>query len=373
MSVTVVGAGISGLSIAVHLLQRNIGPVTIVDRQGVAAGASGVQPGGVRQQWSTRASCLMAKESHAAYVDLDNLLGTHVNARFERCGYLFAADTDETLGMLEANVAVQHSAGVPSQVISAAEMSALAPGLRTHGIHGAAYCAEDGYFDRPMAVVEAFASAARALGAAFEFGRVATGIVRDGTGWQLTTAEGSLSADVLVVAAANGSVPLFDLLGFDLPLTSEPRYLFLSEPCGSQVLAPLVVAIDRGIALKQLADGRLLASDLRATGDPTREEDRWRARISENLVKLLPDTPTSFPTMVRGTYDMTPDAQPIIDELDEGLWLAAGFSGHGFMVAPSTGRFIAGSIAGDEPPEWSESVRWERFAGSDREQESQVI
>jgi sarcosine oxidase subunit beta len=315
----------------------------------------------------------MARESHAAYVDLDELLGVRVEARLDPCGYVFAADTEETLGMLEANVAVQKSVGVPSRLVSPAELASLVPGLRTHGIRGAAYCGEDGYFDRPQAVVEAFAGAAQALGANFEFGREVTGIARDGSGWQLKTTAGSFTAEVLIVAAANDSVPLFAPLGFALPLTVEPRYLFLSEPLPRRVLAPLVIAIDRGIALKQLEDGRLLASDLRATGNPAGGQDRWRGRIAENLAGLLPAIDASFATMLRGIYDMTPDAQPIIDELDQGLWLAAGFSGHGFMIAPSTGRLVAGSIAGDEPPEWGESVRWERFARREHELESQVI
>ncbi len=114
MKFTVVGAGVSGLSIAFHLLERGLGPVTVIDRTGVAAGASGVQPGGVRQQWSTRASCLMARESHAFYSDLSERLGVPVAARFDACGYLFLADTEETLGRLAANVSVQQEAGVPS-------------------------------------------------------------------------------------------------------------------------------------------------------------------------------------------------------------------------------------------------------------------
>jgi sarcosine oxidase subunit beta len=57
-------------------------------------------------------------------------------------------------------------------------------------------------------------------------------------------------------------------LGFHLPIVEELRTLFLSEPIRERLLEPLVVAVDRGIAAKQLADGRVLASDLRAEGDP---------------------------------------------------------------------------------------------------------
>ena len=79
----------------------------------------------------------------------------------------------------------------------------------------------------------------------------------------------------------------------------------------------------------------------------------------------------SLPTIVHGVYDMTPDAQPIVDEIANGLWVAAGFSGHGFMVAPSTGQLVAAGIGGDPLPDWHEAVRVGRFLGAARD--TQVI
>jgi sarcosine oxidase subunit beta len=70
---------------------------------------------------------------------------------------------------------------------------------------------------------------------------------------------------------------------------------------------------------------------------------------------------------------MTPDGGPIIDRLDDGLWVAAGFSGHGFMVAPSTGRLIADGLAGAALPEWHDAFRADRFAAPAAEHEAQVI
>src|SRR2546421_7311409 len=71
-------------------------------------------------------------------------------------------------------------------------------------------------------------------------------------------------------------------------------------------------------------------------------QDRWRRRIGEHVDELLPILRfVSLPIVATGFYDMTPDGQPIVDSLEEGFWVAAGFSGHGFMVAPSTGRLVA--------------------------------
>ena len=90
--------------------------VVVLERTGIASGASGVQPGGVRQQWATRVNCLLARESVAFYCGLGESLGVEVGATFEPCGYLFLAESPELLGELTANVALQNElAGDPEQ------------------------------------------------------------------------------------------------------------------------------------------------------------------------------------------------------------------------------------------------------------------
>ena len=356
MSVSVVGAGISGLSIALQLLERDLGPVTLYERTGVGSGASGLQPGGLRQQWGTRSNCLMAKESLAFYRELGE--------PFTACGYLFLADEAETLAQLEAGLAVQHALDVPSRLLSPDEAREVVPGLEPGAALGAAWCAEDGYFDRPQAVVERFAKEVGMRGGRIELADV-RGLRPDGAGWRLELAGGAgVVADAVVVAAAAGSRALVAPLGFDLPIVEEPRTLFLSEPIRERLLEPLVIAIDRGIAAKHLADGRVLASDLRGEGG------EWRRRLHE-LLPLLEFV--TFPIVATGVYDMTPDGQPIVASLADGLWVAAGFSGHGFMVAPSTGRLVAGGLAGAELPEWHEALRANRFGEGSQETEAQVI
>jgi sarcosine oxidase subunit beta len=374
MSVSVVGAGISGLSIAYHLLERGLGPVVVYEETGIGSGASGVQPGGVRRQWGTRANCLMAQESYLFYRDFGDRFDTLARARLDPCGYLFLADEPATLARLEAALAVQHELGIPSELLRPAAAAVLVPGLDPAGAVGASWCAADGYFDRPQAVVEAFAEAVRARGGAIELTGVRA-IARDDAGWRLELASGAaVPSDAVVVAAAVASRALLAPLGFDPPIAAEARTLFLSEPIRERLLEPLVIAVDRGIAAKQLADGRVLASDLRAEGDPETHADGWRRRIREELDRLLPQLRFApLPIVATGTYDMTPDGQPIVDALDDGLWVAAGFSGHGFMVAPSTGRLVADGIAGAALPEWREALRADRFGVRPPEAEAQVI
>lgn len=378
-AVAVVGAGVTGLSVAWQLAQLGVRRVVVVDRAGVAAGASGVQPGGVRQQWSTRVSCELARESVAFYRDLGGRLGIADAPRLDPCGYLFLAHTGETLAQLAASVELQNALGVPSRLLTPAETADLVEGLDPELVVGASYCAEDGYFDRPQAVVEAFAEAARAAGVAVEQADV-TALRPDGDGWAVERHGAQpLRADQVVVAAGADSAPLLAGLAPAPPIERERRYLFFSEPIAERLLEPLVVSGERRFAAKQLANGRVLASDLGAEGDPDDREDGWRRHVRECIGDLAPRLlHVSFPLLVSGEYDVTPDHQPLLGRVGDrpGLWLAAGFSGHGFMIAPAVGRVVAAAIAGDEPSAWLDELAAGRFDTADagaRPVERQVV
>jgi sarcosine oxidase subunit beta len=101
-----------------------------------------------------------------------------------------------------------------------------------------------------------------------------------------------------------------------------------------------------------LADGRILASDLAASGDPESGRAGWLRHVRVVADELLPRLSfSSFALLVSGEYDVTPDNHPVLGPVDglPGLQLAAGFSGHGFMLAPAVGRLIAGSVLGAPP------------------------
>ena len=137
-----------------------------------------------------------------------------------------------------------------------------------------------------------------------------------------------------------------------------------------------MISAERGFAAKQLADGRLLASDLVATGDAETSRGAWLRRVRDALGELLPDlADTGFPTLVSGTYDQTPDAQPIVGAVgpDDGLYVAAGFSGHGFMLAPAIGRRLADLALGHPPDPDLASFSLARFSGERPPGELQTV
>ena len=67
--------------------------------------------------------------------------------------------------------------------------------------------------------------------------------------------------------------------------------------------------------------------------------------MRDAIEELLPALAyVSFPLLVRGEYDVTPDHQPLLGRVGDGVYVAAGFSGHGFMIAPAVARILADAI-----------------------------
>jgi sarcosine oxidase subunit beta len=359
--VVVVGAGIVGLSIAVQLVERGAS-VTVVDRSGIGAGASGIQPGGVRQQWGTRINCLLARESMSYFEDVRERLHMRVDPGFEACGYLFLAHSHGALDRLRENVALQNELGVPSRIVAPLEAAELAPGLDAAHVTGGAFCAQDGYFDRPHAILEALAAMVDVqIDEALAVG--AGGHVR-------LSRAGDLDVEAVIVAAGVDTPHLLP----ELPIQAESRYLFLSDPVRERLLEPLVVSVERRLAAKHLADGRLLVSDLAATGDPETEAPRWRAAVKEALEELLPRLVyVPLPLLVAGIYDVTPDHQAILGQVRDRIWVAAGFSGHGFMHAPAVGRIIAEALVGGREDEALRLLDAARFDEGRPVEEPQVV
>jgi sarcosine oxidase subunit beta len=291
----------------------------------------------------------LARESIEFWRDAERRLESKVPFRLEPCGYMFVAHSAPTYEQLAANVRLQNEEGVPSRLVSADEAASLVLGLDTSEILGAAWCSEDGYFDRPQAVVEAFAQGIDVRRAQVD------AIAPDGDGWKIATGDGaSIAAEAVVVAAGVDTKELLAPLGVRLPLHAEDRFLFLSDPLEERLLDPLVVSPELAFAAKQLADGRVLASDLAARGDPEEGRARWRVTIREGCARLLPRLEfVSFSMLVPGVYDVTPDHQPVLGAVGDrnGLYVACGFSGHGFMISPAVARIVvdASSVTLTDP------------------------
>jgi sarcosine oxidase subunit beta len=373
--VAVVGAGITGLSVAWHLTQRGLS-VAVFDGRGIGSGATAIQPGGVRQQWATEVACKMAREAFAFYGGIAERLQPAVDPGMTACGYLFVAQGEAELAAQRERLALQNSLGIPSREVTPAEAGALVEGLDADHIVGGVWCDQDGYFDRPLAVVGAFHEAAARAGARFHDAHVEA-LSRDGDGWLLGLRGGrSARAGTVVVAAAWDTPALLSPLGVALPIEREPKYLFYSDPIRERLLEPLVIAPERHFAAKQLADGSVLASDLGAGSRPGENRETWHSNVRRAITDLLPILEyVSFPVMVEGFYDVTPDRQPVLGPLDglDGLFVAAGLNGRGLMMAPTIGRVIADGVVNGAMDAWVDALRASRFDDGVLTPELQVV
>jgi sarcosine oxidase, subunit beta len=333
--IVVAGAGAVGASIAYHLVRHRTGDqIVICDRGEVASRATGRAMGGVRQQFSTAPEVRLAQASARFFAELGRPL-------FEQVGYLFVATTEDGLATLSERRERQVALGVP---VEPADASAVA-GLRTDDVLGAFICREDGVAD-PATVTRYLVAEAVAGGAKL---------------MEETDAR-ELDADVLVVACGAASPELIDV-----PIRPLVRQLVDTEPVpGLPEDLPMTIEEETSFHFRRVGDGVRLAMvepSLRWGTDEVVDESLvadWLERIAH---RYPPAEGVGVARAWAGLYDMTPDAHPIIGWVDEGVYAACGFSGHGFMQAPAVGAAVAEELLTGSSPFDLSPYRLERFAG----------
>jgi sarcosine oxidase, subunit beta len=314
--IVVAGAGAVGASIAYHLALKGARDVVLCDRERVGAGATSKGMGGVRQQFSTAAEVALARESIAFFKELGE-------PYFEQVGYLFLATTDAGLAELDERRALQASLAVPVERVDAAYV----PGLRVDDVVGAVVCRTDGV-GSPLDVARELVRRARELGVDVR---------------EETPAE-ELDADVLVIACGVWSPELAARHGVELPIRPLCRQLLATQPLDLPRDLPMTIEAESGFHFRRRGDRLVLAMH-----DP---EPRWTwetrvdaSLFGDRLARLAHRYPPAAAARVEeawaGLYDMTPDAHPVIGRVAGGMYVAAGFSGHGFMQSPAVGRAVA--------------------------------
>jgi sarcosine oxidase subunit beta len=347
--VAIVGGGVIGCSVAYHLAAAGQHDVALLERGTLAGGVTGVCPGGIRQQFEGESECRFAQRSVRF---------------FERSGYLFLAETGAVLNRYRQNVAMQNRLGIPSRILSASDIHTLLPNLTMARIAGGSYCAEDGFIEDCHGVTTQLAARARQRGARFLREEVGQ-IERAGSRWLVTTDVGTLETEQLVIAAGADSVELAAQAGVSLPIVPERRRLAYTMPCEPGILPPLVIAIERGVAAKQLANGVLYLGWL---AEPPGADDltfiERTMQAGATLLARLGDVPVR--RVMAGIYDNTPDRRPLLGRVAgaPGLFLAAGFSGHGFMIAPAVGEALAAALTGRSTDLPLGDFTLDRFAGA---------
>ncbi len=377
--VVVVGGGVVGASTAYHLAAAGVGRVVLLERaDAVATGSTGACAGGFRHQFSSRINIDLSLASVPMILGFTQEHGLPLDVVQD--GYLFLVRNEHDWDEFRAGAELQRSLGIDTQLLGPEEAVAIVPGIAIDGVVGATFCSEDGIAD-PSGLTQGYATLARRAGADLRLGVEAVAIETDGDAVSaVRTAEGSIATAAVVDAAGPWAGTLAATAGVQLPLEPIPRMVVTTGPfAGAPARRTLVIDAATTYYFHKEGDGVL-------TGMGGRDE---RPSFSTNVDlrfiedELLPTAIRVFPPlehaglarMWAGLYEMTPDRHPIIGESPvRGLFLANGFSGHGFQHAPVVGKLIAELIVeGKARTVDISSLGLDRFERGDLAVEGRVV
>ena len=223
--VVIIGGGIVGSSIAWHLTHAGCKNVLVIERESSQGkGSTGKSMGGVRAQFSTPVNIQMSLYSIPFYARFEEVVGYPADYRPQ--GYLFLATKDSHLAYLRDNFARQQELGLTTaHLLSADEIRAMLPQLRSDDILGGSFCSTDGFVD-PYSVMNGFMAAAVEHGATLWKKTEVTGITRDQQGdFSVETTRAPLSTRTVVNAAGAWAAQIAKFVGLDLPVEPLRRML----------------------------------------------------------------------------------------------------------------------------------------------------
>ena len=374
--VVVIGGGVNGASIAMHLARMGAGRVLLLEKGHLAAGASGRSGAMVRQHYLHPVLVRMAVEASAVFHNFADAVGG--DPRFQQTGRLLLF-SEHDAAAARANVAMNIAEGANIRLVSLEEAAGLAPELNLDGVAVAAYEPEAGHAD-PIATTYAFADRARDYGADIVTGCPVTAIATAGgrvTG--VETPAGLVECDAVVAVTGPWVNQLAAPLGETLEVKPiRVQMVILRRPPSLEGLSTIVMDHISGTYLRVNAGSTTLAGamfeeDLSEDADP----DAYGLNADHDAIvtywdrasRRAPGFAAATPLGGYGSlYDLTPDGNPILDASAavRGLYWAAGFSGHGFKLSPVVGRMVAELVLhGESTGHPIRPFRASRFAEGD--------
>ncbi|TQK29294.1 FAD-binding oxidoreductase [Arthrobacter sp. SLBN-53] len=350
--VVIVGGGLEGAATAWALSQRGVTDVFVAERNTVGSGMTGKSSGIVRCHYGVSSLAAMATSSLDVFEKPEQFLGEHAtDIGFRQTGYVVGVG-EPNVQALRSSLAAQRAVGVQTEEIDADEVAAMWPSANLEPFAAFGWEARGGYGDAYQ-TAQAFAVSARATGVRIRQGANVTALLVDGdrvTGIRL--ADGTeVSAGTVVVATGAWTRPFLAGVGVEVPIRVVREQIVTISP--GLDLGPVPVFSDL-VSLQYVRPelgGEILFgnSDLAHCEDA--DPDGYLNRATDSFVEMtVQKVGDRFPGLVdasisgsyAGCYDVTPDWNPVISAggLD-GLIIAAGFSGHGFKIAPAVGRLVA--------------------------------
>ena len=352
--VVIIGSGIVGSSVAYHLTEQGCTDVQVLERDAhQGKGSTGKSMGGVRAQFSTPVNIEMSRYSIDFFSRFEEVVGHPADYRPH--GYLFCATTPAHLAYLTANCERQKQHGVNNvEFVTQQDIHQFVPQMKVDDLLGGTFCPTDGFVD-PHSVMMGFMLRAREQGARLSLETEVTSIETEpvGNGFRqislVNTTRGSIATRVVVNAAGAWAKTVAAMAGEDLPVEPLRRQLVPTEPFdGLPQRFPMVIDMSTGFHFRREGKGILLAwNDPEET--PGFKTDFDVSFVEKILTRAAERVPCLAEAAVNprrawaGLYEMTPDHHAIIGPSAEvrGLYFVNGFSGHGVMHSPASGRITA--------------------------------
>ena len=351
--VVIIGGGVVGCAIAYNLARMGCTDVVVLEKEYLTAGATGRCGAGIRQQWGTEMNCRLSKASMDTFEVLNEMLEYPVDIELKQDGYLILAYEEKEIEQFKKNIALQNNLEIESSLIDPGEVREIVPHLNTDGLLGAAFCSRDGHAN-PFHVTQAYAEAAKRMGVEIYTYTECRDIEMDGDRIRgVVTDKGKIRTEKVVNAAGGYSDLIGGMVGLDLPVYSERHQIMVTEPV-NPLQGPMVISFYHHFYCQQVPHGAFIMGQ----GDPNEPKGHNIGHSWQFLQELSGKIIKTFPALKKlrvvrqwsGLYNITPDSQPILCEAPElpGFFLAIGFSGHGFMIAPMTGVVMAEMILDKE-------------------------
>lgn len=346
--VIIIGGGSTGLAIGYYLVKKGIEDVLILEKDYVGSGSTGRCGTGIRAQFADKATIEMMKRAEEGWQELS----AELNFEFNRTGYLYLHYTESDLRRYREMSELQNSLGVPAEILSPESAKEICDLIDISEVKGASFNPEDGKA-HPFDVVTSFRKYFRESGAELKENAEVTSMSsnRREDLKLVETSKASYGAKVVVNAAGGWAPQLGDMLNLDIPIEPYRHQAIITEPFKQGSIEPMIISMHHGDAyLTQTTRGGVIGGVGTPENEPPSydmtESLEFEKRVSEAFGSIIPGL--KHARILRhwaGYYAMSPDGNPLLGEYKiPGYYLAAGFSGHGYMMAPSVGEGLADLI-----------------------------
>lgn len=345
--IVIIGGGVMGASAAYHLAKRGIAARNIVlleKEEFFGTGATGRCAGGVRYQFSTEINVRLSQESLPMLERFKEEIGQDVN--YIQCGYLLVATNEKDAAAFKYNVEMQNRLGVPTQLLSGDEVRARLPLMNFDDAIAGTFNQKDGIVD-PNSVVMGYVSAAQKMGVQAISKAGVTGItVSGGEVRAVATSLGEVQTRMVLNTAGPWAGLVGQMAGVELPIVPLRRQMFTTNPL-KEVPAdfPFVIDFAKSLYFHREGEGLLIGmsnQNEKPGFDQNVDEDFELVNLEAAIERMPLVEKASRASHWAGLYEVTPDAHPIFGGTDvKGFTVCTGFSGHGFMHGPISGKLMS--------------------------------